>query len=199
MISGSSARLRRLLAALLLAGAALNATAAGDWGLEQLMQALGQVKTAKAKFVERKYLAMLDTPLELSGTLVYSAPGRLEIYTLRPKPESLVLEQDRLVMENPARNQRRTLDLQEYPVVWAFVESFRSTLAGDLPTLHRFYRTRLEGNEAQWRLTLKPIEPKMQTVVSEIRIEGSRNRIRTIEINETVGNRSVMTMTEDAP
>jgi hypothetical protein len=34
-------------------------------------------------------------------------------------------------------------------------------------------------------------------MVSEIRIGGSRNRIRTIEIIEMEGNRSVMTITED--
>jgi outer membrane lipoprotein-sorting protein len=194
MISGGS--VRRLAAAAFLLGAAIHATA-GDWGIDQLMQSLAQVKTAKARFVERKYLAMLDQPLELSGTLVYTAPGRLEKYTLRPKPETLLLEQDKLVLENKARNQRRTLMLQEHPVVWAFVESFRATLAGDLPTLNRFYRTRLEGTEHQWRLTLTPTEPKMQSMVSEIRIEGSRNRLRAIEVTETVGNRSVMTMTED--
>jgi hypothetical protein len=141
---------------------------------------------------------MLNAPLEFSGTLVYTAPGRLEKYTLLPRPESLVLDQDTLVMENKARNQRRTLVLQEHPAIWAFVESFRSTLAGDLHTLARFYRSQLEGNESQWRLVLQPIEPKMQSMVSEIRIAGSRNRVRAIEVIETQGNRSVMTIREDS-
>lgn len=162
------------------------------------MQNLGQVKTARAKFVERKYLAILNAPLEFSGVLVYTAPGRLEKHILLPKPESLVLEQDRLTVENKARNQRRTLVLQDYPVVWAFVESIRSTLAGDLGTLHRFYRISLEGSDDEWRLLLAPSEPKMQAMVSEIRISGSKNRIRSIEIIEAEGNRSVMTIAEDA-
>ena len=198
MISGASAVLRLLAAALLVAAIA-HAGAAPEWRIEQLMHSLGQVKSARASFVERKYLAVLDQPLELRGTLVYTAPGRLEKYTLGPRPETLLLDQDKLILENKARNQRRTLILQEHPVVWAFVESFRATLAGDLQTLNRFYRTQLEGNEEKWRLTLKPSEPKVQTVVSEIRIEGSRNRVRTIEVAETVGNRSVMTMSDPAP
>ncbi len=204
MTSGSKACLCRLFAALWLAltGCVASvgvAAADGEWTIEQLMQSLAQVKTARGKFVERKHLAMLSAPLEFSGTLVYTAPGRVEKHTLLPKPESLVLEQDRLVIENKARNQRRTLALQDYPVVWAFVESFRSTLAGDLRTLNRFYRTALEGNEQQWRLTLRPSEPRMQEMVSEILIAGSRNRVRTIEIIEKEGNRSVMSITEDAP
>jgi hypothetical protein len=196
MISGVS--VLRGLGALLLVCASVHAAAA-EWGIEQLMQSLGQVKSARAHFVERKYLAVLDRPLVQSGTLVYTAPGRLEKFTARPRPETLLLDENRLTLENKARGERRTLVLQEHPAIWAFVESFRSTLAGDLHTLNRFYRAALEGNETRWRLTLKPIEPRMQALVSEIRIEGGGNRLRTIEITEAVGNRSVMTMTEIAP
>ena len=141
----------------------------------------------------------MSAPLESSGTLIYAAPDRLEKHTLAPRQESLVLERDRLTLENKALNQRRMFALQDHPVVWAFVESIRSTLAGDLATLNRFYQVALEGSERHWRLTLKPAEPDMQNVVSEIRIGGSRNRISTIEFIETQGDRSVMTITADAP
>lgn len=173
--------------------------AAADWGVEQLMRDLAQVKSARARFVERKHVTLLNAPLESSGTLVYTAPGRLEKHTLAPRPESLVLERDRLTLENKALNQHRTIVLQDQPVIWAFVEGIRSTLAGDLATLSRFYQVTLDGSERQWRLTLKPIEQDMRNVVSEIRIGGSRNRVNTIEIIETQGDRSVMTITGDAP
>jgi outer membrane lipoprotein-sorting protein len=180
------------------ASAAESGDAAG-WDIKRLMQELGQVKTANARFVERKHLAILNAPLEISGTLVYVAPSRLEKHTLAPRPESLVLEREELTIESKERNQRRTLVLQDYPVIWAFVESIRSTLAGDLPTLSRFYQVSLDGGERRWRLTLKPSEPGMQGVVSEIRISGDRSWINAIEIIETGGDRSVMTMTRDGP
>lgn len=199
MITGSS-RAARLLVGLA-AWLAVASAAAADWGVEQLMRDLGQVKSSRARFVERKHLAILTAPLESSGTLVYTAPGRLEKHTLAPRRESLVLERDRLTLERPAengeRNQRRTFALRDQPVIWSFVESIRSTLAGDLATLSRFYQVALDGGERQWRLTLKPVEPGMQDFVSEIRIGGSRNRIDTIEIIETQGDRSVMTITGD--
>lgn len=204
MMSGNSFAAHRSIAALLAAAAGLCAfvAAAGNvraesWGVEQLMRNLAQVKSAKGKFVERKHLAILEAPLELSGTLVYTAPGRLEKHTLRPKPESLILDQDTLTIDSKTGGQRRMLVLQEYPVVWAFVESIRSTLAGDLQTLNRFYEVKLEGNEGRWRLLLKPSAPKMQGVVKEIRIGGSKDWISTIEILETEGDRSVMTVTRD--
>jgi hypothetical protein len=207
MIFGDSPFARRVWRVLLLfaaevcsygALAAETGDAAG-WDITRLMQELAQVKTAQGRFVERKHLAILNAPLELSGTLVYVAPSRLEKHTVAPRPESLVLERDELSIESKERKQRRTLVLQDYPVIWAFVESIRSTLAGDLPTLRRFYQLSLDGGERRWRLTLKPNEPGMQDVVSEIRISGDRSWINAIEIIETGGDRSVMTITKDGP
>jgi len=167
-----------------------------SWNVEQLMQRLAQVKSARATFVERKHLRILSTPLESSGTLVYTAPGYLEKHTLTPKPESLVLDKDALVFEDKTRNRRRTLKLQEYPVLWVFVEGLRSTLAGDLQNLNRLYRVALEGSESDWRLILDPREPGIQRMVSRIRLAGSRASVRSIEIEEAEGDRSVMTLTE---
>jgi outer membrane lipoprotein-sorting protein len=169
------------------------------WDVKRLMRELGAVKSAKARFVERKHLAILSAPLEATGTLLYTAPGRLEKHTLTPRQESLVLEGDRLTLENKERNQRRTFALQDQPVIWAFVESIRSTLAGDLATLTRFYEASLDGSERRWRLTLKPSDPRMQDAVSEIRISGDRSWINAIEIIETGGDRSVMTIARDGP
>lgn len=173
--------------------------AGADWGVEQLMRVLAEVESSQARFVERQHLAILNAPLESSGRLVYAAPGRLEKHTLAPRQESLVLERDELTIENKDRNERRTLLLQDYPVAWAFVESIRSTLAGDLATLGKFYEVRLDGGERRWRLTLKPSDPRMQEVVSEIRIGGSGNGITSMEVIETGGDRSVMTITRETP
>ena len=203
MIFGGSLPARCARAALWLFAASAAAAVAAEtsdpvvWDVQRLMRELAQVKTANARFFERRHLGILTAPLESSGTLVYAAPDRLEKHTLRPRPESLVLERNELTVESKERNQRRTLVLQDYPVIWAFVESIRSTLAGDLPTLSRFYQVGLDGGERRWRLTLKPSEPRMQDVVSEIRISGDRSWINAIEMIETGGDRSVMTITRD--
>ncbi len=168
------------------------------WDLNQLMHELGKVKTAKGKFVERKHLSILNAPLELSGTLVYIAPDRLEKHTLKPRPETMVLDHDVLTVEDKERNRRRTFVLQDYPVVWASVESIRSTLAGDLATLRRFYEVKLEGGERRWRLTLRPVDAKVEELVSEIHIDGEGNWVTAVEIIEPGGNRSLMTVTRDA-
>jgi hypothetical protein len=167
------------------------------WSLETLMRDLGQIRSSKARFVERKYLKVLKAPLELRGTLTYVAPGNLEKRTLSPKAETLTVEGDRLTIESAARNEHRTLRLQDYPVLWAFVESIRSTLSGDIQALERFYRIELEGGPLQWRLYLVPRDKEMRAVISLIRIGGSRDRVDRIEVHEANGDRSVMKVYEE--
>jgi len=169
------------------------------WDVQQLMRSLAQVKQAEGRFVERKFLSMLNRPLESSGTLLFQAPGHLEKHTLLPKEESLVLDQGVLTIESKARNIRRTLLLQEYPALWAFVESIRSTLAGDLPTLERFYRIELEGDAAHWKMRLLPIELRTREVMREIRIGGRGNRVDSIEMLESNGDHALMKVVATAP
>ena len=195
MISGVKAL---LLIACCVAGTAAAADSSG-WDIKRLMHDLGEVKTAKGRFIERKYVGILTAPLEFSGTLLYVAPDRLEKHTLKPRSESLLLERDQLIIESKDPDRRRTLKLSNYPVVQVFVESVRSTLAGDLALLNRFYEVALQGDERSWRLLLKPNDPKMQEVMSEIRIGGHGNWINAIEFLEPGGDRSVMSITRDEP
>jgi hypothetical protein len=175
------------------------ASATDAWGLPKLMQSLAQVQSSKARFQERKYMAVLIAPLDSSGTLTFQAPGHLEKHTLKPKPESLVLDQGVLTIDSKARNIRRTLVLQEYPAVWAFVESIRSTLAGDLPTLQRFYKVKLKGDAAKWSMRLIPLEQKTLQVMSEIEISGRGAHVTDIETIESNGDRTTMSIIEEAP
>lgn len=211
MIFGAKTRGRSAAALLLLAvvyccwpsAPSLADTVLGNaragWDLQQLMLDLRAVKIAKAKFVEQKYLRILSEPLESSGTLFYIAPYRLEKYTERPNPESLVVDRDKLTIVSDQGRRRRTLVLQDYPQIWAFVESIRATLAGDLPSLRRFYDVDLEGNAEAWQLLLRPSDPKTREMVRSIRIDGRRNSLHSIEIREADGDRSVMTVVPDGP
>lgn len=191
--------MRTLLLLLLCLPALCRAQEASPWDVRQLMQGLAQVKEARGKFVERKFLSVLNRPLESSGTMFFQAPAHLEKHTLAPKVESLVLNQNVLTIDSRARNIKRTLVLQEYPAIWAFVESIRSTLAGDLPTLERFYKIELVGDAAHWQMRLLPIEPKTREVMREIRISGRGNWVDSIETLEPNGDHALMKVVEDMP
>ncbi|MEO8020728.1 LolA-related protein [Polaromonas sp.] len=163
------------------------------WDVAQLMQGLAQNKSGRASFVEKKYIAVLEQPVESSGELLYTAPARLEKRTLKPRPESLLIEGASLTVE---RGQRRMqLRLQDYPELAAFTESIRGTLAGDIAALRRVYNLELEGSEERWTLVLRPMETRMLQVVQRIRIGGSQAEVKSIEIEQTDKDRSVMMIT----
>ena len=163
------------------------------WNIDRLMVLLAETKTGHAAFVERKSIAMLDQPVESSGELFYTAPHYLEKRTLKPKAESMLLDKDKLIVEQ--RGKKHTLSLQSYPEVAAFIDSIRGTLAGDKKALQRSYKLSLEGNEKDWQLVLLPLENKMQKIVEAINIHGSGNQLQTILIEQADGDSSLMTIT----
>lgn len=167
------------------------------WGLPQLMQELALVKHSQGHFVEKKLMAVLDVPLVSSGTLSFRAPDHLEKHTQKPRDESLVLDQGVLTIENKQRNQKRTLVVQQYPAVWALVESIRSTLAGDQATLERFYIVQLKGDASHWRMKLLPRDRQAGMMVKEIVFSGSGGRVSGIEMLEVTGDSSSMTVSAE--
>jgi hypothetical protein len=167
---------------------------AADWGMPDLMQMLSQKKFGTATFIEKKTLAVLNQPLESSGELSFTAPDRLEKRTLKPKAESMLLVGDKLTLER-GDGRRITVALSDRPEVAAFVESIRATLAGDRSALEHYYNVALVGTANDWQLTLTPIQPRMQKIVSQIRIGGARAQVKTVSFLQADGDRSDMVIT----
>jgi hypothetical protein len=135
---------------------------------------------------------MLQKPVQSSGELFYRAPDFLEKRTLKPNAESMVLEGNTLILQRGSK--KRTVQLQSYPEIAAFIDSIRGTLAGDLQALEKNYDMAVEGDSASWKLLLVPKEDKMKKVVKQIHISGANNELRTIEINQADGDSSIMTI-----
>ncbi len=163
---------------------------ATDWDIDQLMRGLAQTRSSHASFVEKKTIAMLDRPVESSGELFYRAPDHLEKLTLKPKPESMIVDGGKLVIERGQKKYR--LQLADYPELAAFIDSIRGTLAGDRKALERNYRLSLDGAAEHWTLQLVPIDEKMQAVVKRIQIAGVRDAVRSMEITQADGDSSQM-------
>jgi hypothetical protein len=165
---------------------------AADWDIDQLMQSLAKAKPGRTGFVEKKYIAMLDRPVESSGELRYAAPDHLEKRTVKPKPESIVVDGDAVVIERGSR--KYALQLSEYPELAGFIDSIRGTLAGDRKALERSYQLKLEGGIQRWTLILTPVDAKMAAIVKQIRIAGSRDAVQSIDVMQTDGDHSLMTI-----
>jgi hypothetical protein len=165
---------------------------AAESDFDALMSALAQRKHGHVTFVEKKFLAILDRPVESSGELLYDAPDRLEKRTLKPKPDSLILTGG-IVTARRGRHEY-VLDLQQYPQIVPFIESIRATLAGDRAALERVFDVKFEGSFAQWTLDLVPRAGKLAASVKKILLEGETDHVHSIEIQEVDGDRSLVTI-----
>ena len=194
--AGLRARIARAASALLLAS--LPAAAQEEpWDFARLMGELAQVQTSRARYSEVKRVAVLQKPLQLSGTLLYERPARLEKRQTLPSREVISVDGDLLTVEREGKTQR--ISLQNAPLVAALVESLRATLAGDGTELERLYSVRVEGTKQRWTLKLTPREVEVAGVVKSVLIAGSGSRIARLEILEPGGDGSVMTIREESP
>jgi len=181
-------RLSFLLVAMLLAGAA--ASASGD--LDEVMGLLAMRKHGHVEFVEQRFLAVLNRPIESSGELRFDAPEHLEQRTLKPRVESLVVDGGVLTIDRG--HTHRVTDLHAYPQVGPFIESIRATLAGDRRALEQVFHVEFFGTTARWTLTLVPLESKAKQLVAQVKIDGIRDQLLKVEIRQTDGDRSLMTL-----
>ena len=182
-----------LLAALSAAAANINpAPRAGAGDLDTVMSLLAQRQHGRVEFVEQKFLSILDHPIESSGELLYDAPDRLQKRTLLPRAETLLLDGSVLTMERGGH--ARVLDLHRYPQIQPFVESIRATLAGDRAALERVFHVEFAGGVRRWSLTLAPLDRQLQRTIKQVQIDGSQDQLQRVEIRQTDGDRSLMTL-----
>jgi hypothetical protein len=184
----------RILSVLLagLLAAAQGAAPPGDGGLDALMALLAKRQHGHVEFVEQQFLKILDHPLESSGEMRYDAPDRLEKRTVAPRQETLTLSGGILTVERGKSH--RVVDLQSYPQAQPFIESVRATLAGDRSALEKIFTLDFNGSLARWTLTLVPKDPKVKRSVAEVRIEGAQDQLLKVEIRQSDGDRSLMTL-----
>jgi len=160
--------------------------------LDELMARLAQRRHGVADFEQTQYLAVLKQPMHSSGVLTYDAPDRLEQRTLKPHVQSMLLDHGMLTLQRGSR--QRTLRLQDYPDIAPLIDSVRATLAGDQAALEQRFDLSLDGNLDHWQLQLQPRDPKLAALVRHIRIAGERDAILEVELQQSDGDRSLMSI-----
>jgi len=180
------------------AARASDAPASDGWSLDVLMSGLRTVRAASAHFVEMKSIHMLTRPIEATGTLKYTAPDKLEKITVMPSPETIRLDGGTLTGTR-ANGDSFSVDIGGHSEIAGLVEGIRSTLAGDLPTLQRYYMVSFGGSRQHWQMDLVPKDRRVRDKVDCIRVAGSGITIATIDVDEKDGDKSEMTVMPDAP
>jgi outer membrane lipoprotein-sorting protein len=165
---------------------------AAEIDMPTLMQLFSASKNLKADFAERKYIQILDTPVESSGELTFRAPNYLEKRTKSPRPEVLSIEGSKLSIERGTF--KRTMSLDEFADMASLVQSLTATFRGDQASIETYFRWRLSGPSNRWQLVLTPKTSKLFVTLKEIRLAGDNAYVHTVETTLTDGDRSLMTL-----
>ena len=179
--------------AIVCAASPVHGASSADVELAALMQKLSEVRSAEGKFTERKFFSILNEPLILTGRVVYQAPDYVRKEYDDPGSESYEVRGQNLTIEYPD-GRRRALSIDDHPLLRAFVESYRGTLAGDLERLHRYFDLEVAGPMDAWQLRLTPRNPELAERLSAVVMGGREGTVYSVETLEASGDRSVMTV-----
>jgi hypothetical protein len=154
-------------------------------GLASLLAGFAAMPGLSARFHEEKRLPLLVEPLVTEGTLLFSPPDRLLRRVETPVRSSLLLAGDELVIDDG--RSERSLALDTYPMVRAFVDSFRLLLAGDLPGLTRLYDVAFEPGAEGWSLALAPRAAPLKDAIREIAVRGKGQQLLELTVRDLRG------------
>jgi hypothetical protein len=175
---------------LVLAASALQGAPAFD--LDRLMQLLSESPSSEVPYVEEKFSALLARPVVSSGTLVYVRPDVVEKNMAVPRKETFRIAGQELTVTREGRQRR--IALSSEPLLAAFAAGLRGVLSGDARQLGEYFRLALEGTESDWKLEMTPIDEEIARYVKGIVVSGRSARVRQIEVDESSGDRSVLTV-----
>jgi Outer membrane lipoprotein carrier protein LolA-like len=158
--------------------------------LDTILQQMAANPAARLRFVERKFLANLDAPIDSSGELTFFPPDKLQRRTLKPQAELLTIESDKLTVERGTRKQ--SIAIAQVPQVSALATTLLAVIKGDRRALTDTFEATTTGTAAQWSVRLKPLQPQAVGWLREIRLAGQKGQLELFELDLADGDRSVM-------
>lgn len=185
-----------LAAGALFALAGVAPAAEESLGLETLMARMAATTGVRARFEERKEVALLSRPLESEGVLYFVPPRRLARFTTRPVAQAFVIDGAMLSFHDEAGGDR--VDLSRNEVARTVVENFIVLFGGDLAALRARYETSFEAEGARWRLVLVPRDARVRAVVARVELQGDGPKLAEMVVAEAGGDRTVTTFPEVA-
>ncbi len=186
-----SRKLSSLVLLILLSQFSLSAHAR-DIDMPSLMALFSSSKNVRADFVERKFIKVLDAPVDSSGQLFFQAPNRLEKRTIKPRSEILIIEGNKVVIERGTF--KRTVLLNDFSDMAALVQSLTATFSGDQASLEQFFKWKLTGSTNKWSLVLSPKQSNMFMALKEIRLAGDGAFVQVVETTLSDGDTSIMSL-----
>lgn len=157
----------------------------------ELIARLARPAPAAVEFAELRYSTMLKQPLRVQGTLRYLGSQQLEREVATPRRELTRIDAESVRIEREGAK-TRVVSLQRVPELRVLLSSFTALLSGDAAGLERDFHIETTETGGAWRITLRPLDERVQRRVPELRIEGRETRLRCFTLLDARGGASLM-------
>jgi outer membrane lipoprotein-sorting protein len=138
--------------------------------LATMLRHFADSRGVEAAFREEKSLPLLAEPLVSEGVLYFAPPGRLARFTTAPEQASLLVDGDRLRIEDGLGVEE--IDLASHAGARQFVDQLLVLFRGDRDALLRDYAATLGTQAGGWSLVLAPKSRMMRALIEEIALSG---------------------------
>jgi outer membrane lipoprotein-sorting protein len=168
--------------------------------LAELMAKFAASRGVEAEFREEKILPLLTEPLVAEGVFYFAPPDRMVRFTRTPEPASMLLDGNRLRIEDSLGVEE--IDLGAEPTAKQLVSQLLVLLRGDLAALERDYRVSYSGTPAHWTLDLATKSLRVRPVLEGLLLEGQAGRLDEMVLRgangETTRTRYMRVVTDRA-
>ena len=156
----------------------------------ELAQTLQKPANVQGAFTQQRYLKSLTKPMTTNGQFVLIPKRGLLWHMQKPFENRLRVRADGIMQWNgkawvSAGGGSRSGQAQQ-------IKLFLDLLGGNTAGLEKQFDLQLSGNAKKWTLRLNPKTALMKQIFTRIDISGDAV-VRKIELNETQGERTVMT------
>ena len=169
---------------------------ARQWSLPDVMGALARRRSGTARFREERHFRHLTAPIILTGTLSYTAAGRLVKSVETPRKERLVIDGNTVIIHGADNEPPRTALLSDIPALAGTIIALRAILSGDVAMLRRHFTVSLTGVVRDWRIILVPRPGPLRERIARITVNGIAGSPSRFEVRQPDGDRIVTYITE---
>jgi hypothetical protein len=151
---------------------------------QEIFRGLNTPRDVPVAFVEFRGNALLAEPLELRGSVIFSADGELSKIITDPVRESVVISPEHIRLERDGST--REFPLGKQKGVREFYLGLRALLGGDFDTVRELFEISAirSGDGNDWRIELIPRKQRMKRFMEYMIVSGAGStvtRIRTVQ------------------
>ena len=153
--------------------------------LAELMAKFAASRGVEAEFREEKQLPLLAEPLVSEGIFYFVPPDRMVRFTRTPEPASMLLDGNRLRIEDALGVEE--IDLGGQPMAKQLVSQLLVLFRGDLGALEEDYRVEYATGEETWTLDLATRSLRLRAVVDGLSLVGRAGRLDEMRLRGANG------------